>query len=165
MREIPDPPTASLLQASSPPTASLLQAGDQIAAAARAWIGTPFHWEASLKGVGADCRGLIAGAARDCGRPEADAIEAQVVGYSRFIDETALLAGLDRVFQRRPSPCEPEPGDVLAFRIQHKVQHLAICSAAGRMIHAYAGDPAQVVQVPLGSFWRGRLAGVWSWRP
>jgi hypothetical protein len=33
--------------------------GERIATAAREWIGTPFHWEASVKGVGVDCRGRL----------------------------------------------------------------------------------------------------------
>lgn len=129
--------------------------------AARQWLGTPFKWEASVKGVGCDCRGLLTGIARDCGRAEANEIEALVVGYSRKIDEAELLAGLDRLFDR---VSEMEPGDIIAFRIRGKVQHLAICSEPGRMIHAYSGDPACVVEVPLRSFWQRRIAGVWRWR-
>jgi hypothetical protein len=38
----------------------------------RAWLGTPFHWQASRKGVGCDCKGLVWGVARALGMPEAD---------------------------------------------------------------------------------------------
>lgn len=144
-----------------------------IAEAARLWLGTPFRWEASLRGVGCDCRGLVAGVARDCGRLEAASVEAGVVGYSRRIDEAALLAGLDRLFARRPDGEAPEPGDVLALalrykvsgRILFKVQHLALAAPdPARMIHAYARDPAQVVEVPIATFQHGQVAGVWRWR-
>lgn len=143
--------------------------GEMIAAEALTWIGTPVRWEASVKGAGCDCRGLVAGVARALGMPEGDAIEARIGGYARRIDEAALLAGLDRVLARRLHPEPPHIGDVLAFRIMGKVQHLAICtegdcSGRARMIHAYAGEPAQVVDVPLGRFWRARLAGIWRWR-
>ena len=134
----------------------------EIAAAAREWIGTPFHWEASVKGVGCDCRGLLAGVARDCGRPEANEIEARVVGYSRRIDEAALVAGLDRLFRSRKG--EPKAGDVLAFRIRDKVQHLGIMVTGGRFVHAYSLDPRQVIETPLAGLWLDRLAGVWGWR-
>ncbi|MDD3181310.1 MAG: hypothetical protein PHD48_00665 [Alphaproteobacteria bacterium] len=30
---------------------------------ARAWLGTPFHYQASVKGAGCDCIGLIKGSA------------------------------------------------------------------------------------------------------
>lgn len=131
---------------------------------ARQWLGTPFKWEASLKGVGCDCRGLLTGVAREYGRPEANEIEALVVGYSRRIDEAELLAGLDRLFDRLPDGTEPEANDIIAFRIKGKVQHLALCPEPGRMIHAYSGDPACVVEVPLRLFWKRRIAGVWRWR-
>ncbi len=138
--------------------------GQTILAAARDWVGTPVHWEASLKGVGTDCRGLVSGVARDCGRPEGEAFEAQVVGYSRRIDEAELLAGLDRLFDRLPDGTEPGAGDVLAFRIRNRVQHLAIANGCGGMVHAYLTNPGQVVEVPLCAFWRRRLAGAWRWR-
>ena len=145
----------------------------EIVAEARTWIGTPVVWEASLKGVGCDCRGLVAGVARELGRPEAAELEARVVGYAGRIEETALLAGLDRLFLRQAQDerggWSLAPGDVLAFRYPNKrrqmtVQHLAIATTEGRMVHAYMGDPARVCEVPIGAFWSRRLAGVWRWR-
>jgi NlpC/P60 family putative phage cell wall peptidase len=133
---------------------------DVVAAAAREWCSTPFHWEAAVKGVGCDCRGLLTGVARELGRPEAGTIEANIVGYSRRIDETALLAGLDRVFKRKQTP---KPGDILAFRIRDKVQHLGICTG-DRFVHAYSLPPRQVIETPLSGLWLNRLAGVWAWR-
>ncbi len=133
-------------------------------AEARSWLGTPVRWEASVKGVGADCRGLLAGAARECGRPEALEIEARLVGYSRRIDEQALVRGLNRLFDPVADCEEARPGDVLAFRINRKIQHLGIANGQRGMIHAYMSDPAQVVEVPLGTFWAARLAGIWRWR-
>lgn len=142
--------------------------GELALAAARTWVGTPFHWEASLKGVGADCRGLLTGAARECGFPEAVELEANLVGYSRRINEGALMAGLDRLFDRQPSDIGlARPGDVLAFRIKRKVQHLGIYGGGNpghSMVHAYIGEPNHVLEMPLGKFWLGRLAGVWRWR-
>ena len=135
--------------------------GDAVAKAAREWVGTPFIWEASLKGIGADCRGVLSGAARDAGRPEANEIEAKVVGYSRRIDEKALMAGLDRLFDRVE---DMEPGDIIGFRIQRKFQHLAIYTGEGKMVHAYSGDPHQVIETPMGTFWTNRIAGIWRWR-
>lgn len=133
---------------------------NSVAIAAREWVGTPFHWEASVKGVGTDCRGLLTGVARDCGRPEAETVEANLVGYSRRIDSAALIAGLDRLFVRKEGP---GPGDVLAFRIRDKVQHLGICTG-DRFVHAYSLQPRQVIETPLSGLWLNRLAGVWAWR-
>jgi NlpC/P60 family putative phage cell wall peptidase len=38
--------------------------------AARAWLGTPYHDQASLKGVGCDCLGLARGVWREVVGPE-----------------------------------------------------------------------------------------------
>lgn len=134
---------------------------------ARGWIGTLVKWEASLKGVGCDCRGLLAGSAREVGLPEAGAIEATIGGYARKIDQVQLIAGLDRLFDRVPAE-SARAGDVLAFRLNRTVQHLAIHAGngagGGRMVHAYMGDPALVCEVPIGRFWGNRLAGVWRWK-
>ena len=34
-------------------------------ASARGWLGTPYHHQASLKGVGCDCLGLLRGVWRE----------------------------------------------------------------------------------------------------
>lgn len=141
---------------------SSLSFGDQVVIEARRWIGTPFRWEQSLRGVGADCRGLLSGVARALERPEGAAFEANVRCYAHGIDGSALLAGLNRLFDRVSE--DPLPGDILAFRIRSKVQHLAISTSDGRMIHALSSGTPQVVEVPLCNFWRPRVAGVWRWR-
>jgi len=133
---------------------------NDVASAARTWVSTPFHWEAAVKHIGCDCRGLLTGVARELGRPEAETIEANIVGYSRRIDEAALLLGLDRLFDRKD---DPEPGDILAFTIRDKVQHLGICTG-DRFVHAYSLPPRQVIETPLSGIWLNRLAGVWAWR-
>jgi len=142
--------------------------GELVLAAGRTWLRTPFHWEASLKGVGADCKGLLGGAARECGFPEGNTMEAVLVGYARHIDEAKLLAGLDRLFDRVPCDLgQAEPGDVLAFRIRDRVQHLGLYGGDGTrhtVLHAYSGNPSMVLEMPLERMWTKRLAGVWRWR-
>lgn len=134
---------------------------------ARQWLGTPVRWEASVRGVGCDCRGLLAGVARELEWPEGAAFEASVVGYARHIDDKALIDGLNRLFD---PVAAPRAGDILAFRIKGRVQHLAMHAGPdralgiGRMIHAYQTEPSQVVEVPLVSYWARRLAGAWRWR-
>ena len=43
---------------------------DDVTAAARAWLGTPYHDQASLKSVGCDCLGLARGVWRGVVGPE-----------------------------------------------------------------------------------------------
>lgn len=140
--------------------------GNIALAEAREWIGTPVVWEQSVKGRACDCRGLVSGVARELGFPEAAEIEARVNGYARGrIDQAALIAGMDRLFDRVD---DAQPGDILALRIRKTVQHLAIHAGVSggypRMIHALMGDPCAVVEVPICGFWNKRIAGIWRWR-
>ncbi len=131
-----------------------------IVAEARAWVGTPFHWQASAKGKGCDCKGLIAGVARDLGLPEAGMLYARMADYAR-VDPAILREGLRATFDQ---VAEPEPGDVLLLKVSNRPQHLAIYVGEGRMIHTYSKGPGAVVEVPMGQVWRDAIDSVWSWR-
>jgi NlpC/P60 family putative phage cell wall peptidase len=133
-------------------------ARSDIVAAARSWVGTPFHWEASVKGVGCDCKGLIAGVAREIGRPEGDALEAHARAYSRRIDARELKSGLQRLFDRTDTP---HAGDILLLHVAGKAQHMAIYAGDGRMIHTARGLN-KVTEVPVGK--SRPIDSIWTWR-
>lgn len=134
--------------------------GERIAAEAREWIGTPFHWQGRIKGKGVDCKGLVAGVARACGRPEGESLEALAGDYGRVVDHRRLQAGLRNLFDRAQAI---EPGDVLLLLLGDppKPQHLAIAISDRRMVHCYGGGPNRVIEAPIG---HGRLHSVWRWR-
>jgi cell wall-associated NlpC family hydrolase len=94
----------------------------QVVEAARGWIGTPFHHQARLKGVGVDCAGLVIGVARELGlvAPEFD-----VGGYPRQPDGVSLLAWCDQ-YMTRITQAEMQPGDVIAVAFDVDPQHLGI---------------------------------------
>lgn len=134
---------------------------EMIVAEARAWIGTPFKWQASLKGVGADCKGLVVGVARGCGLPEAASVHAAMQGdWRRRVDARLLLEGMKATFRR---VTEPLPGDVLLLRLAGKPQHLAILTAPNRMVHTYGLGPDRVIEVPFTSCWKSALHSAWTW--
>ena len=131
----------------------------EIVAEAREWLGTPFIWQASLKGVGCDCKGLVVGVARELGRPEAASLHARMADYSTNVPAHTLRAGLAANLDR---VSEPEPGDVLLMRIAGKPQHLGIF-AGDSVIHTYGKGPKRVIAhstpvalraFPLDSIWR-----------
>ncbi len=134
---------------------------DQIIAEARSWIGTPFHWEASVKGVGCDCKGLVAGVARNLGRPEAASRFASATAYNRKIDTKLLKQGLTELFDPAPIPM---PGDVLLLRVAGIPMHLAIMVSDCRMVHTYGKGPRMVIEVPMGSIWKSAIDSAWAWR-
>lgn len=133
-----------------------------IAKEAETWIGTPFQWQACVKGVGVDCKGLIAGVARVCGRPEADSLEAMSADYGNTVPAARLKAGLARLFDRAETI---QSGDVLLLIIGGKAQHLAIAAPIdgqpSRTIQALHCGPKQVVAIRQP---RATIDSIWRWR-
>lgn len=133
-----------------------------IAAEAETWVGTPFHWQGRAKGIGCDCKGLVAGVARECGRPEADSVEALAGDYTALVDERRLRAGLEALFDRVKAW---QPGDIMLLRIGGKAQHLAIVGTSGKhIVHCYSGGPDRVVIAPIGTATQARIDSIWRWR-
>jgi cell wall-associated NlpC family hydrolase len=138
--------------------------GDLVAAEARTWCGTPFRWQASQKGVGCDCKGLVWGVARELGFPEADSLYANMADYSpnRPVDGKLLKRGLSEVFD----PVEDmRPGDVLLLKIGRNPSHLAIYVGDGKAVHAQIGSKDWVKEASLRSLLKMfPLDSVWRWR-
>lgn len=132
--------------------------------AARRWIGTPYHHQGSVRGVGADCLGLIRGVfAEVCGRtlePPAPYSEswAEVSHTEKLFDaaKTTLLQKQSDLL---------EPGDVLLFRMSEAgvCKHLGIVAQAGArasFIHAYSRHG--VLESSLSQPWRRRVAAIFT---
>jgi len=67
-----------------------------VIAAARAWIGTPYVHQASVKGAGCDCLGLLRGVWRGCVGPEPEAMQPYSPDWSDATGEETLYAVLKR---------------------------------------------------------------------
>jgi NlpC/P60 family putative phage cell wall peptidase len=128
-----------------------------IVAEARAWIGTPYCHQASLKGVGCDCLGLVRGVWRNCIGDEPETPPPYAPDWAEAKgDETLAAAAL-----RHLVPVAADgfgPGDVLLFRWREGfvAKHVAIASSERTMIHAQ--DGAAVCEISLAPWWRRRLA-------
>jgi NlpC/P60 family putative phage cell wall peptidase len=130
-----------------------------IVRAARGWLGTPYHHQASVKGAGADCLGLVRGVYREVMGREPETAPA----YSRDWGETngreTLLdaAGRNLIAVARD---QARPGDVVVFRLRPGAiaKHAAILATFQTMIHAMEGTSAS--EVVLSAWWRRRIAGV-----
>jgi NlpC/P60 family putative phage cell wall peptidase len=130
---------------------------DIIIAEARSWIGTPYRHQASLKGVGCDCLGLVRGVWRALHGEEPEPMPA----YSRDWAEAAARETLAEAGSRHLLPVAREAmqgGDVLLFRWRTGLvaKHAAILTDDGTMIHAH--DGAAVAEVAFAPWWRRRLA-------
>jgi NlpC/P60 family putative phage cell wall peptidase len=132
-----------------------------IVSLARGWLGTPYHHQASAKGAGADCVGLIRGVWRELYGRDAEAAPAYTRDWAEATGrETLLEAARRHLVEIDPSTAAP--GDVLVFRYRGSAvaKHAAIFATRDTMIHAMEGAP--VCEVSLSPWWRRRLAGAFS---
>ena len=103
---------------------------EQIVAAARGWIGTPYHHQASLKGVGCDCLGLIRGLWRELLGDEPEALPAYTGDWGDVTGSEPLLAVAHRHLLPLRHADLAGAGDVLVFRMRAGVaKHAGILSA------------------------------------
>jgi len=136
----------------------------QVIDAARGWIGTPYVHQASAKGAGCDCLGLVRGVWRELYGAEPEAPPPYTPDWSerhwRDGGEPLLEAARRRL--RARDQRRAEAGDVIVFRVVRDgpAKHCAIASDTDRFIHAYAGRA--VVETWMNRWWRARIAGVFS---
>lgn len=128
-----------------------------IVTAARGWIGTPYVHQASCKGAGADCLGLIRGIWREVIGGEPIAVPAYTPDWCEASGDEALMRGAAALL----IPVDaPEPGDVILFRMRRGAvaKHLGVLAGERpSFIHAYSGHG--VVESPFTPPWQRRVVG------
>jgi NlpC/P60 family putative phage cell wall peptidase len=129
----------------------------EVIRSARGWIGTPYIHQASVKGIGCDCLGLLRGVWRDVRGYEPFAPPPYSADWAEASGRETLAAAAARLFD----PVDPATfvaGDVLLFRWRDDLpaKHCGIATSAGTMVHAH--DGACVAEVPIGRAWRRRIA-------
>lgn len=134
----------------------------EIVRIARGWIGTPYHHQASLKGEGCDCLGLVRGVYREIYGKEAEAIPAYTRDWGEVFGDETLLAAASRHLVQNHSVKQAMPGDVLIFRLNQRsiAKHAGILSTAQMMVHSQ--ENVGCVEVTIGSWWQRRVAGVFQ---
>jgi NlpC/P60 family putative phage cell wall peptidase len=133
----------------------------EIIAAARGWIGTPYLHQASLKGIGCDCLGLVRGVWREMIGPEAETVPPYSPDWAEATGDDRLLAAASRLLVPRGDGIA-HPGDVMLFRWRDGLpaKHAAILVEPGRIVHAH--DGLSVTEVALGPWWARHVAGVFA---
>lgn len=119
---------------------------------AHAWIGTPYQHQASLKGVGCDCVGLIRGVWREHYGDEPMALPAYSPDWAEVGGHEVLLHGLAQHF----SPvalCEARAGDVLVFRMKPG----AVAKHAAILLHDFGDPRAQIIH----AYWGHAVVASW----
>lgn len=128
-----------------------------ILAEARDWLGTPYRHQASAKGAGCDCLGLVRGVWRALYGGEPEPAPAYTPDWAERQGAETLFEAARR-HMRQVALDEIAPGDVLLFRMDARspMKHVALFEENERLIHAYWGRA--VVRSRLAPFWRDRLA-------
>jgi NlpC/P60 family putative phage cell wall peptidase len=129
----------------------------RIVACARAWLGTPYHDQASLKGAGVDCLGLARGIWRDCVGPEPAPVPPHRRDWGETGDVEVMAVGV-AVWMVPIALTEAKPGSLVLFRMLRGAiaKHAGILTVPGSFIHAHS--KLGVVEEPLTESWRRRLA-------
>ena len=128
-----------------------------VVAIARSWLGTPYHDQASLRGVGCDCLGLARGVWRDVVGDEPFPIPP----YSRDWGETGpheVLADGAASMLIPIAPNDIGPGALVLFRMTPRAiaKHVGILTELDSFIHSY--ERLGVVEEVLTPVWRRRIA-------
>jgi NlpC/P60 family putative phage cell wall peptidase len=134
--------------------------GAAVIAAARGWIGTPYRHQASVKGAGCDCLGLLRGVWRELGGAEPESLPPYAPDWGESDGRETLRDGL----ARHLSPVAVTaiaPGDILLFRMRPRgpAKHCGILAARDdvqTLIHARQNT--RVSEEVFSPFWRARLA-------
>ena len=132
---------------------------DCIVVEARSWIGTPYVHQASVKGAGTDCLGLLRGVWRAVLGREPMLVPAYTPDWDEAAASEVLMSAAEQCLRRKPLSAAAL-GDVLLFRMRDEfvAKHLGIQSGVGAeaaFIHAYSRHA--VVESPLSVPWARRV--------
>jgi NlpC/P60 family putative phage cell wall peptidase len=133
-----------------------MSAREDVLLAARGWVGTPYRHQASVKGVGTDCLGLIRGVWREVYGQEPQKPPPYTPDWAEALGEDTLLEAARQHLTEIPAG-SALPGDVLLFRMGMgcPAKHAAIVSGESRIIHAYWGRT--VCETRLVPWWQRRV--------
>jgi len=127
---------------------------------ARQWIGTPYLHQATSKGVGCDCLGLIRGIWRELYGAEPEPVPIYTADWDEAQGTEVLFAAARRNLVAADG--DWSAGQILLFRMKagSVAKHLGVLAAQDGLptfIHAYTGHG--VVESPLSAPWRRRVVG------
>jgi NlpC/P60 family putative phage cell wall peptidase len=135
--------------------------GYDVAKKAREWIGTPYHHQASLKGVGCDCLGLCRGIYREIVGPEPIAMPNYSPGWDEVAKTEIMLRTFNTYLKKEPISYRGA-GFILLFRMRRNAvaKHCGIMTNNTHFIHSHAGR--KTVEIELTEWWVSKLIGVFS---
>jgi len=135
----------------------MFEKADDVIAAARSLIGTPFRHQGRIPGVALDCAGTGISAVYI----GAGIVIEDFSGYPRTPFDGMLKKMFDQQDHLEQIPIsDMAPADILLMRISKAPQHVAILSYDGYMIHAYQ-SVGKVVEQRIDDFWRRKIVAAY----
>mgnify|MGYP006270881259 FL=1 len=131
-----------------------------VVAAARGWLGTPYVHQASCRGGGCDCLGLVRGVWRELYGCEPEAAPAYSADWGEPGGIEILWRAAERHLRLRRQGDAGAPGDLLLFRMRERsiAKHLGIAAegpGGPTFVHAMSGKG--VLESPLSAPWARRI--------
>lgn len=131
-----------------------------VVTAARDWLGTPYVHQASCKGAGCDCLGLLLGLWREFHGTLPAPVPAYTLDWSEVSGEERLLTAARAHLAEKPL-ADAATGDVLVFRMRQNAvaKHVGLQTEIGahpRFLHSYTGRG--VTEGALTPPWARRVA-------
>ena len=135
---------------------------------ARGWLGTPYVHQASAKGAGTDCLGLVRGIWRERYGNEPEEVPAYTRDWAEPQREETLFWAADRHLSPVDMNEPLQAGEVLLFRMRDTAiaKHLGIVGRANNrptFVHAYSGHG--VVESSLSRPWLRRVVARYAFPP
>jgi NlpC/P60 family putative phage cell wall peptidase len=134
---------------------TLPQGEGRVVDLARAWIGTPYVHQASVKGVGCDCLGLLRGVWRELYGDEPESVPLYSPDWAEATGVETMYLALKRHLTEI-APRDIAPGDVALFRMSPRgpAKHCGIVAEKNgvtTLIHARQNKRAS--EEVLSPFW------------
>lgn len=134
--------------------------GTDVVDIAREWIGTPYHHQQSLKGIGCDCLGLLRGVWRTYYQSDdPQTMPNYSPSWTDHRSDDPLVRAAEK-FLLPATKGDLQGGEVVLFRLTSGVaaKHCAILTADNTMIHAYTRHG--VVEAHYSEFWRKKAVKI-----
>ena len=110
---------------------------DAVVAEARSWLGTPYHHQADLKGVGVDCAMILIAVYSAVGAIEHFDPRPYPPDWMLHRDSERYL---EHILPRAIEVDSPKPGDVVLMKFGRTFSHSAIVIEDTAVIHAFSKD-------------------------
>jgi NlpC/P60 family putative phage cell wall peptidase len=107
---------------------------------AKTWVGTPYHHQAGVKGVGVDCAYLVARVGTGAGVLPSPTIPPYTIEWAMHSKSEFMLDLIEKFGGVKADYEWPLPGDILTFQYGRAASHMGIMIDEKQFIHGHVGN-------------------------